>query len=144
MPSQPPGLQLPCSWCETLNRDPGRTNCVNCGGPLPALPAAPGETPTRPPPPAPREVPLAYRRRVLLWKNVGVWIGLMFTIPFCWTLLFPLIGIPIGVIAYRRRATVAATNCWWLFPANIGVFAPAAAGDAWSIARPISLITFCL
>lgn len=30
------------------------------------------------------------------------------------------------------------------FSSSIGVFAPAAAGDEWSIPRPISLIAFCL
>ena len=93
---------LPCGWCGTANRDATRTNCVNCGGPLPALPSLPGEDPGEPPPPVPRVIPSAYQWRVLLWKNVLVSIGIIFTVPFFWTIIFPLIGIPLWVVGYRK------------------------------------------
>ncbi|MFT4979052.1 MAG: hypothetical protein ACI8S6_004962, partial [Myxococcota bacterium] len=38
----------------------------------------------------------------MLWKNVLVIIGALFSIVFCWTLIFPLIGIPMWIIGHRR------------------------------------------
>jgi len=38
----------------------------------------------------------------MLWKNVLVIIGMIFTIPLFCTGVFPLIGIPMWVIGYRR------------------------------------------
>ncbi len=83
-----------CAWCDTVNTDAAATNCVNCGGPLPALP---GMDPGPEPPPPPRTLPVKYRRRVMYWKNVRVLVGMMFTIVGCWTILFPIIGIPVWI-----------------------------------------------
>ena len=38
----------------------------------------------------------------MLWKNVLVIIGAVFTIVFCWSIIFPIIGIPMWIVGHRR------------------------------------------
>lgn len=103
-------MQRQCGWCGTTTRDEERTHCPSCGGPLPALPRAvlvergkEGAALVPPPPPlAPREFPAKYARRVRYWNNVPVIIGMIFTLAFFWTGIFPLIGIPMWVFGMRR------------------------------------------
>ena len=102
MTTLPVHAVLPCGWCGTTNTDVARTNCVNCGGPLPPPPTLTVDDPGAPPPPAPRQIPEKYRWRVMLWKNVLVMIGAIFTIVFCWSIIFPIIGIPLWIIGHRR------------------------------------------
>ena len=94
--------RLPCGWCGTTNTDMARVNCINCGGPLPPAQALAADDPGSPPPLVPRKLPSKYRWRIMLWKNVQVTIGIVFTVVFCWTILFPLIGIPIWIVGHRR------------------------------------------
>lgn len=92
---------LPCGWCGTINRN-NPTNCVNCGGPLPPSPALAIDDPGPPPPALPRQLPSKYKRQVMLWKNPTVFIGVLFTFVFCWTIIFPLIGLPLWIVGHRR------------------------------------------
>jgi hypothetical protein len=80
-----------CGWCGRSNHREQTAHCVACGGPLPALP---GGEPGPRPPDVPRALPDGYAQRVRLWKNVLVMLGLMFTLVFFWTVVFPLIGLP--------------------------------------------------
>lgn len=96
------GPTLPCGWCGTSNRDLSNTNCVNCGGPLPPPPTLPRDELGVEPPPVPRVIPAPYRRRVLYWKNVNVIIGMAFTIVFCWSIIFPIIGIPLWYFGRKK------------------------------------------
>ena len=93
---------LLCGWCGTTNTDVTRVRCINCGGPLPPPPTLAADDPGSPPPPVPRQLPTKYRWQVLLWKNVLVTLGMVFTIVFCWSIIFPLFGIPMWIIGYRR------------------------------------------
>lgn len=95
-------LSLPCGWCGTTNRDELATNCVNCGGPLPAAPTLAGEDPGPPPPPAPRQVPASYRSKVLLWHNPVALVGAIFTVLLCWTGVFVLIGAPMWYFGWKK------------------------------------------
>lgn len=92
-------LVVECGWCGASNRRDLHESCVHCGGPLPALPS--GHPGPRPPDP-PRALPPGYANRVRYWKNVEVIIGIVFTIPFFWTLLFPAVGIPLWISGARR------------------------------------------
>jgi hypothetical protein len=92
-------LAVACGWCDASNRRDLTDRCARCGGPLPALPGGnPGPTP----PPAPRALPEGYERRLRYWKNVEVLIGIVFTIAFCWTILFPIIGVLLWLKGSRR------------------------------------------
>lgn len=99
-------LAVECGWCAASNRRDQVDHCTRCGGPLPALP---GGHPGPRPPQTPRGLPVGYRARVLYWKNVLVLIGIVFSVFFCWTLIFPAIGIPMWVIGRRnaRRKLMA-------------------------------------
>ncbi|MHB8872059.1 MAG: hypothetical protein ACYC8T_00085 [Myxococcaceae bacterium] len=88
-----------CGWCDAENRRDQVDRCLRCGGPLPALP---GGHPGPRPPQMPRGLPAGYRGRILYWKNVPVLIGMMFSLVFCWTVIFPIIGIPLWVTGYRN------------------------------------------
>ncbi len=108
-----------CGWCGTVVHE-DRTNCVNCGGPLP-LPLAfeVGEVPPR----APRDLPAKFKRNKLFLKNFGFIFGsifggvgclivvvfgvLMFVVPpigfgACLGALFAGIGLPIAGIGIRN------------------------------------------
>lgn len=86
-------VQLECPWCKTVNRVTDQTHCKSCGGPLPATSednsaidrGAPPENP-------PRQLPEVYVKK-LKYKNIHFIIGIIFTVPFFWTVIFPIIGI---------------------------------------------------
>lgn len=89
-----------CPWCDVGVTDPARQVCRNCGGPLPPPTVRPvGPAPPPPvdpglaPAPPPRPIPKQYRNRVLYWGNVHTLIGMIFTLVFFWTIVFPIIGI---------------------------------------------------
>ena len=52
-----------------------------------------GGGPGSPPPPTPRVLPKSYVRSVKYFGNTYTLIGIIFTIPFFWTVIFPIIGI---------------------------------------------------
>lgn len=79
-----------CPWCKSQFRNSYVSNCANCGG---ALPIAEGGGPGDPPPPAPRVLSKAYIKGVKYTSNVYTILGIVFTIPFFWTVIFPIIGI---------------------------------------------------
>ncbi len=88
-----------CGWCSSSNRRDETATCKSCGGPLPGIP---GGHPGPRPPDAPRELPKGYRWRTLLWKNTLALIGAIFTVFFCWTAIFALIGIPLWIYGHRK------------------------------------------
>ena len=88
-----------CGWCKATNRRNEVDHCERCGGPLPALP---GQNPGPAPPPVPRELPSGYRWRTLLWNNVMALMGAAFVLVFFWTIIFPLIGIPLWYFGHRK------------------------------------------
>ncbi len=86
-------VQLKCPWCGTVNNVIDETNCKNCGGPLPAISKNNegldmGISPGNPP----RIIPKVYIKK-LKYRNVHFIIGIVFTVPFIWTIIFPIIGI---------------------------------------------------
>ena len=86
-------VQLECPWCKTFNKVINETNCKNCGGPLPAIPTDnSGLDKGNPPGNPPRIIPQVYVRK-LKYRNIHFLIGIFFTVPFFWTILFPIIGI---------------------------------------------------
>lgn len=86
-------VQLECPWCKTFNKVIDETNCKNCGGPLPAIPQSnAGLDKGKPPGNPPRIIPRVYVRK-LKYRNIHFIIGFFFTVPFFWTILFPIIGI---------------------------------------------------
>jgi len=92
-------MVVECGWCDASNHRDLVDHCGRCGGPLPALP---GGNPGAPPPAVPRALPRGYRWRVLLWKNVLAAIGAVFTTIFCWSVIFPIIGIPMWYFGHRK------------------------------------------
>lgn len=97
-------LSRTCGWCSSSTIDASLSHCTSCGGPLPALRAAPDAVALlgQAPPPAPRELPAPFRRRVLVFKNVLVIIGGIFTFLFGWTIIFGLIGLPMLYVGWTR------------------------------------------
>lgn len=97
-----------CGWCGSGTRDVHASGCVACGGPLPGLPprilaelALPApEVPY--PPDTPRQFPAGYANRVRYWKNVLFILGVVFTTVFCWSIIFPMIGIPLWYYGHRK------------------------------------------
>ena len=84
--------QLECSWCSTTNKVTNETNCVNCGGPLPAVPHNnDGLDKGLPPGPTPRTLPKVYINK-LKYKNIYFIIGIIFLVLFFWTVIFGIIG----------------------------------------------------
>lgn len=79
-----------CPWCKSQFYNSYASNCANCGG---ALPIAEGNGPGEPPPPTPRILTKSYVRAVKYTSNVNTIIGIIFTIPFFWSVIFPIIGI---------------------------------------------------
>lgn len=97
---------LQCGWCGSSNRRDEMASCRGCGGVLPTIP---GGDPGPRPPPAPRQLPAGYEGRVKLWKNVLVLLGVIFSVCFFWTLVFPIIGIPLWIVgAKKANRTIAA------------------------------------
>jgi len=92
-------LVVDCGWCRASNHRDQTANCLRCGGPLPALP---GGEPGPRPPSVPRTLPEGYRWRVRLWHNVVACIGAAFTIIFFWSIIFPIIGIPMWYFGDRK------------------------------------------
>jgi len=92
-------LVVTCGWCRSPNERHLVADCRSCGGHLPALPT--GE-PGRRPPSVPRVLPRSYPWRVMLWWNVTAFIGAMFTTVFCWSIIFPIIGIPLWYFGHRK------------------------------------------
>ncbi len=88
-----------CGWCGSSNRRDQTGTCASCGGPLPSIPG--GRPGPRPPDPD-RTLPRGYKLRALVTRNVLALVGIIFTVVFFWTLLFPLIGIPMWVVGWRR------------------------------------------
>ena len=66
------------------------------------MPALPGGDPGPRPPDVPRTLPRGYENRIRYWKNVYVLIGFFFTIVFFWTIIFPLIGIPLWIVGRKK------------------------------------------
>ncbi len=99
-------VQRTCGWCTTTAADVSLSNCRNCGGPLPPVPVSMGGVRTLTlglaPPPAPRSIPEPYRNRVLIWKNVLVILGGIFTLCLGWTIVFGLIGAPMLYLGWTR------------------------------------------
>jgi len=92
-------MVVECGWCDASNHREQTASCHRCGGPLPALP---GGEPGPAPPPVPRALPDGYRWRVLLWKNVIAFIGAAFSTVFAWSIIFPIIGIPMWIYGHRK------------------------------------------
>lgn len=90
---------IECGWCFSSNRRDETAVCRSCGGPLPGIP---GGHPGPRPPDAPRSIPARYRRRTLLWKNTFALVGAFFTVIMFWSLVFPLIGIPMWIYGHRK------------------------------------------
>lgn len=97
-----------CGRCASVSTDASAAYCPRCGELLPLATRASlverGQDPLvpAPPPPAPRELPPGYVFRTFFLSNPMVLIGVIFTFPFFWTLVFPLIGAPILVIGVER------------------------------------------
>lgn len=97
-------LARTCGWCGTSALDAALSHCASCGGPLPvpryeeqaAILLGPA------PPPAPRQLPGAFVRDVLVFKNINVVIGGLFVFVFFWTVIFPLIGAPLLYLGWTR------------------------------------------
>ena len=90
---------LQCGWCGSSNRRDQVQSCKTCGGELPEIP---GSERAPNPPPTPRKINSSYRNGVMIWKNVLVLIGAVFTVIFCWTIIFPIIGIPLWYFGRRN------------------------------------------
>lgn len=79
-----------CPWCKSQFYQPSHSNCPNCGG---SLPVSDGSGAGAPPPPAPRELPKSFIRATKYTNNVNTIIGMVFTLVFFWSIIFPIIGI---------------------------------------------------
>ena len=51
---------------------------------------------------APRQVPSSYKWKILLLHNPVVLVGVIFTVFFCWTGLFMLIGAPMWYFGWKK------------------------------------------
>lgn len=80
-----------CPWCRSEFPNSVLSNCSNCGGTL-EYQKNTNELGPRPPI-APREIPAKFVRRIKYTGNVYTMIGMAFTIPFFWTVIFPIIGV---------------------------------------------------
>lgn len=82
---------IKCPWCKTYYSNATETNCKNCGGTLEYTKNSnlAGVKPQD----APRILPSKYVRRMKYTGNVTTIIGIVFTIVFCWTIIFPIIGV---------------------------------------------------
>ena len=85
-------VQVECPWCKTVNRVIDETNCKNCGGPLPAVSHDnSGIDRGTPPPSVPRKLPDIYIKK-LKYRSTMFIIGIVFIVPFIWSVIFPIIG----------------------------------------------------
>lgn len=80
-----------CPWCKTKYPNTNLSHCTNCGGTLEY--SYESDDLGSEPPRAPRVLPPKFKRRIKYTGNVMTMIGIVFTIPFFWTILFPIIGI---------------------------------------------------
>lgn len=80
-----------CPWCRSEFPNSVISNCPNCGGTLEYQKNTNDLGPR--PSVAPREIPAKFVRRIKYTGNVYTIIGIVFTVPFFWTVLFPIIGI---------------------------------------------------
>ena len=92
LPTDNEKVSLECPWCSSINYVAEETNCKNCGGPLPAVPKKDsgigrGKIPDDPP----RKLPQKYIKK-LKYRNVYFIIGIIFVVPFIWSVIFPIIG----------------------------------------------------
>lgn len=80
-----------CPWCRSQFANAVISNCTNCGGPVEYQKdiSTLGSKPSL----APRDLPKKFVRRVKYFGNVYTIIGMVFTIPFIWSIIFPIIGI---------------------------------------------------
>lgn len=80
-----------CPWCRSQFANAVISNCTNCGGPVEFQKdkSTLGIKPLL----APRELPKKFVRRIKYFGNVYTMIGVIFTVPFIWTVIFPIIGI---------------------------------------------------
>ncbi len=85
-------VQVECPWCKTVNKVTTETHCKSCGGPLPAISHDnSGIHRGDPPPPPPRQLPKVYINK-LKYRNTLFIIGIIFIVPFIWSIIFPIIG----------------------------------------------------
>lgn len=82
---------IKCPWCRSQFTNAVISNCTNCGGPVEFQADTSLLGPK--PPMAPRELPKKFVRRIKYFGNVFTMIGMVFTIPFIWSVIFPIIGI---------------------------------------------------
>ncbi|MES2568086.1 MAG: hypothetical protein V4565_14520 [Bacteroidota bacterium] len=80
-----------CPWCRSQFANVIISNCPNCGGPVEYQMDTAMLGPK--PPMAPRALPAKFVRRTKYYGNVYTMIGMVFTIVFFWSVIFPLIGI---------------------------------------------------
>jgi hypothetical protein len=80
-----------CPWCRSQFANAVISNCPNCGGPVEF--EKDKSSLGKQPPLAPRELPKKFVRRIKYFGNVFTMIGVIFTVPFIWTVIFPIIGI---------------------------------------------------
>lgn len=82
---------IKCPWCRTEFSNVTLSNCTNCGGTIEYQ----KNTHELGPKPliAPRELPAKFVRRIKYTGNVYTMIGVIFTVPFFWSVIFPIIGI---------------------------------------------------
>jgi len=83
---------IKCAWCRSQFVNAVLANCSNCGGTLEYSKNSGSDSGPRPPM-APRALPKKFVRRIKYTGNVMTMIGMAFTIPFFWTIIFPIIGI---------------------------------------------------
>jgi len=85
-------VQVECPWCKTVNKVTTETHCKSCGGPLPAISHDNSgiNRGTTPPPPL-RKLPKIYEKK-LKYRNTLFIIGIIFIVPFIWSIIFPIIG----------------------------------------------------
>lgn len=82
---------IKCPWCKTTYTNSNIANCNNCGGTL-EYSKNPSDAGVKPEG-APRILPKKFIRKIKYTGNVMTIIGIAFTIPFFWTVIFPIIGI---------------------------------------------------
>ena len=82
---------IKCPWCKSQFSNTVMSNCDNCGGSLEYQRNTSELGPK--PPMVPRLLPKKFVKRVKYTNNVMTILGIVFTIPFFWSVIFPIIGI---------------------------------------------------